>query len=47
MPVAEFPERRFPPPWTVEELDACLSATTADRHSPSSLLKNLARAKGW
>ena len=34
MPVAEFPERRFPPPWTVEELDACLSATTADRHSP-------------
>jgi len=23
MPVAEFPERRFPPPWTVEELDAC------------------------
>ncbi len=26
--------RRFPPPWAIEELDACLSATTADRHSP-------------
>ena len=24
MPVAEFPERRFPPPWSVEELDAML-----------------------
>jgi hypothetical protein len=27
MPVAEFPERRFPPPWTVEELDACFVVT--------------------
>ena len=24
----------LPPPWSIEELDACLSATTADRHSP-------------
>jgi hypothetical protein len=23
MPVAEFPERRFPPPWSVEEQKAC------------------------
>ena len=23
MPGAEFPERRFPPPWSVEEQDAC------------------------
>jgi hypothetical protein len=23
MPVAEFPERRSPPPWSVEEMDAC------------------------
>jgi hypothetical protein len=23
MPVAEFPERRFPPPWSVEELETC------------------------
>jgi hypothetical protein len=23
MPVAEFPECRFPPPWSVEELEAC------------------------
>jgi hypothetical protein len=22
MPGAEFPERRFPPPWSVEEQDA-------------------------
>jgi hypothetical protein len=27
MPVAEFPERRFPPPWSVEELDACFIVT--------------------
>jgi hypothetical protein len=23
MPVAEFPERCFPPPWSIEELGAC------------------------
>ena len=23
MPVAEFPERRFSPPWSIEELGAC------------------------
>ncbi|HVI11555.1 MAG TPA: hypothetical protein VM822_01665 [Pseudolabrys sp.] len=23
MPAAQFPERRFPPPWSVEEQEAC------------------------